>query len=1083
MQQPGRVAFTRLVRCALVAVALAVGVRGLWAQGTTGKIEGSVNDPSGQSVAGAQVLILGTSLGATTNAAGYYFINNVPAGVYSLRAQFIGFSPNEVRNVRVPAEQTVTVNFDLQRALELGAITVTEQQNPIVPRDQVSTKSIVTGDLVNDMPVDNIRDVLSLQPGVVESGKSAGLSIRGGRPGEAAVYVDGALVRSQFSGSQRLTVGTNALEEASITTGAIGAEFGEAQSGVIAFVTKSGGPALDGAISYETDEPFGNGMSVGFNRVGASLGGPIMGNLTFFLSGSLQGRQSAFSGKGWDQVPTYVLGGVDTSVVETLENGDQRVVDIPRYVQYGGECDEADNFGFACQGVRRPYNWRTDATANAKLQYTYGSGSRISASYLWSQDQNRNWNTGFAYLRSSGTRNWSNVVTIDWSQQVARSAERALSFNLNLSHQSDRQIAGPLAREFEINNRDPFGGLVLSGMDFLIDFDHFSDDDPADPGSVTQLNTQADWDRFITNLRTNQGTRAPYLDRTDLANSQPFRANPYGMATGYTTSGLETTASLLSENRWVGRANVDWQFDRYNRFKFGGDATLTHVNWWFSGNDILSQFAMEAYTEKPLRYGAYVEDRLDLGDVVVDLGVRWDYFNSRAYIPVTPGRIFSHPNFDATDPFDPADSVFAQAEAHTNWSPRIRVSFPVTDKTGFRLSYAHQVQSPDLSSVLQGFNNDITITNTNDVFGRDVTFGKTIQFEFGIRHAFSQDMVLDVSAYNKDKVSDISARIQSFFDPLQNDFTNLNVLTNADFGNTRGVDVNLIRRIGDFFNGSLAYTFQVAKNTGSDPFSYLRTTSRQISAVTGERVDPPQAILPTDDNRTHNINGALSFTFPGDFAEGTWYSTILKNGGAFLRFRFASGLPYTRLQNAGNGQVVGSGQPLGFGLSGQAIEPINASTMPWIKELDLRLTKGLRLGGFEMTAFADIRNLLNFSTITSLFAETGDVVNPARQDQIVDPEVRRLQNDAVEGNAAVSTLVDGVEIIDILLPSNCNDWSKGPVDCVLLKRAEARFGNGDGLYQENEYRAAFDASYFLTNGTSFNYATPRHIRLGLELRF
>jgi hypothetical protein len=206
MQQPGRVAFTRLVRCALVAVALAVGVRGLWAQGTTGKIEGSVNDPSGQSVAGAQVLILGTSLGATTNAAGYYFINNVPAGVYSLRAQFIGFSPNEVRNVRVPAEQTVTVNFDLQRALELGAITVTEQQNPIVPRDQVSTKSIVTGDLVNDMPVDNIRDVLSLQPGWSSPGRA-----------RACPSVAAARVRRRSTWTARWCAASSAAARAAIS--------------------------------------------------------------------------------------------------------------------------------------------------------------------------------------------------------------------------------------------------------------------------------------------------------------------------------------------------------------------------------------------------------------------------------------------------------------------------------------------------------------------------------------------------------------------------------------------------------------------------------------------------------------------------------------------------------------------------------------------------------------------------------------------------------------------------------------------------------------------------------------------------
>jgi outer membrane receptor protein involved in Fe transport len=1081
MQQPGRDAFARLVRFAFVAVALVVGARGLWAQGTAGKVEGAVNDPNGQPVSGAQVVILGTSLGAQTNDAGYYFINNVPAGVYSLRAQFIGFSPVEVRNVRVLADQTVTVNFDIQRAFELGAITITEQQNPIVPRDQVATKSIVSGQLINDLPVDNVRDVLALQPGVVESGKSAGLSIRGGRPGEAAVYVDGALVRSQFSGSQRVVVGTNALEEASVTTGAVGAEFGEAQSGVIAYVTRSGGSELTGSLAYETDEPFGNGMSVGLNRIGGSIGGPIVGNLTFFLSGTVQGQQSAFQGQGWDGVPTYVLGGPDTTVTETTSDGDQRLVDIPRFIQFGGSCDPANNFGFECQGRRRPYNWNSGATANGKLTYTFG-GSRVSGTLLWSQDQTRNWNGGFAYQRSTGTRNWSNGLIIDWSQQIARSAERALAVNVNLSYQNDRQLGGALNRDYEINSRSPFGGFGLSPMDFVIDFDHFSDDDPNDPGSVTRLKSQADWDRLINNIRTNQGTRTPYLDRQDLANSQPYRMNPFGMSTGYQNEGFDVATNLLQERRLQGRANVDWQADRFNRFKFGGDFSSTRVNWYSSG--VLRQSFMEAYSEKPTRYGAFAEDRLDLGDVVIELGVRWDRFSTGAFIPVTPGVTFSHPNFDPANPLDPADSVFRKADSHTSWSPRVRVSFPVTDQTGFRMSYSHQVQTPDLQSMLQGFASDLSFTNTNDFFGRDVTFGKSILFEFGVRHAFNQDLVLDLSAYNKDKVADLSTRIQEYLDPTDPNGQRtqfINVLTNADFGNARGLDVNLIRRIGSFFNGSLSYTFQVAKNTGSDPFSYILTTSRQISAVTNERVDPPQAILPTDDNRTHNFTGALSFSFPSDFAAGSWYGRVLQDGGAFLRFRFSSGLPYTRLLNGGNGQQVGPGNPLRFGLTGQQAEPINSSTMPWIQELDLRLTKGLRLGGTELMLYADIRNLLNLTTVTTLFAETGDVVNESHRDRQIDPEITRLEQDA--GSFLIQIDKNGQRINAITLPGNCNAWADGPVDCVLLKRVEQRFGNGDGVYDEDEYTAAFNAHYDLFNGTWWNYSQPRHIRLGLEFRF
>jgi hypothetical protein len=149
--------------------------------------------------------------------------------------------------------------------------------------------------------------------------------------------------------------------------------------------------------------------------------------------------------------------------------------------------------------------------------------------------------------------------------------------------------------------------------------------------------------------------------------------------------------------------------------------------------------------------------------------------------------------------------------------------------------------------------------------------------------------------------------------------------------------------------------------------------------------------------------------------------------------------------------------------------------------VDLRLTKGLRLAGLEWTAFADVRNLLNVTTINQLFAETGDVVNATHRDQQVNPEIERLENEA--GAFLRSTEVDGVTINRITLPGDCNDWGGGPVNCVLLKRAEARYGNGDGVCEEAEYQSAFNASYDMLTNRSWFYAAPRHIRLGFEVRF
>jgi len=309
-----------LVLCAAVAP--------LAAQEATGKIEGIVTDQSGAPIANAQVTLVGTAFGALTSDKGYYFMNNVPAGTYTVRAKFIGYTATEVPNTRVLGGQTITRNLKLTpSAVAIGPVVVEAQTNPIVPRDQVTSKTIITS--MEHLPVDDPRQVIALTPGVVESGSNNGLVLRGGRPGEANVYIDGAPVRSVGYGRQITQVGTNAVEEASVTTGALGVDFGDAQSGVISYTTKTGGQTYRGSASYETDEPFGNGTSLGVNRIEAAFSGPIPGlsKLTFSFSGILHGQSSCGiantvvagtgctgSGVGQDQVPLYSLGGIDTNV-------------------------------------------------------------------------------------------------------------------------------------------------------------------------------------------------------------------------------------------------------------------------------------------------------------------------------------------------------------------------------------------------------------------------------------------------------------------------------------------------------------------------------------------------------------------------------------------------------------------------------------------------------------------------------------------------------------------------------------------------------------------------------------------------
>ena len=169
MKQSCVSAFARAARFfALAAVVLGFGAGSLLAQGSTGKIEGRVRDQAGAPIANAQVFIVGSAFNALTNPQGYYFINNVPAGTYNVRAAFIGYKSTQVDGVKVLAGQTITVDIQLeQTAVQIQEITVVQQTQPLVPRDEVTSKQRIDGEFTNNLPVDRLNGVLQLQPGVV----------------------------------------------------------------------------------------------------------------------------------------------------------------------------------------------------------------------------------------------------------------------------------------------------------------------------------------------------------------------------------------------------------------------------------------------------------------------------------------------------------------------------------------------------------------------------------------------------------------------------------------------------------------------------------------------------------------------------------------------------------------------------------------------------------------------------------------------------------------------------------------------------------------------------------------------------
>jgi hypothetical protein len=1120
MKQSCVSAFARVARVfALAAVALAWGAGSLLAQGSTGKIEGRVRDQAGAPIANAQVFVVTTAFNAVTNPQGYYFINNVPASTYSIRAAFIGYKSTQVDGVRVLGDQTITVDIQLeQTAVQIQEITVVTQAQPLVPRDEVTSKQRISGVFTENLPVDRLNSVLALQPGVVASPTANTISIRGGRTDEAVTYVDGVPVSPGFRGNGRVSsagtsiaLGANSMEEASVTTGSSSAEYGNAQSGVIAGQIRTGGAAYAGTLGYETDEVFGKSHGPGTNRLRGSFSGPIAHNLTFFTSAALLGEQSVDVGFDGADSPLFVQAGIDTvvAVPSALNDptADTTLVPVYNYAMYRGNCDAfsgsvdpgiSSNYGLSCQGIRTPYSARTTYNLTGKVNYTFGAGSRIGFTALASQFQGRsftqNRSTTGAFLDYAninnpvalrGFRNWSRVYTLNWTQQLSKSSERALALDTYLSYQQDRTLSGIMTRDYELGSRNPFGGFLIKPVGFQFDFNTF----PVD-------------DQLVKNFRENlAGSRRAPTDlenRPQYSSNDVYRDNAYALynrgsdggdmqffETGFgSPQGIRQV--MYQENRWVGKANLDWQADRYNRIKLGGE--YTHYDIGNYSHFLDDQIFGDVYHEKPIRWNGFIEDRLDLGDVVLVGGLRYDRYHTGARRWGGFPRLSTSASYDPTNPdaFFLNDSLFPKDKSHSYVSPHIQVSFPVTERTNFRLSYAHQVQAPDFSVVLQGINADVQLTNTNNIYGSDLDFGKSITFEFGVRHAFSDDMVLDLAAYNKDNISNAAARVVTLFDPVRGNNQGIKLITNADFGNTRGIDIRLDRRFGNLFNGTLAYTFQDAKNTGSDPNTYIDFGSRVLNALSGGLQPPPQAILPTDFSRPHTLAAAASLTFPDDWRKGTTLGSVFQSFGVYGTFRYTSGTPYSRCNPGPTDRDVLSGD----NCDREFPEGLNGSRIPAFKEFNLRFTKGFALGGLDLTAYLDARNVLNFKNVIQVFAATNDVRNNEELQAELTDDRQEYQDEAAKSGVAVSQ--DGT--IDLSFGgtpdprTGCSNWVTqdgvpAAPNCVALIRTEERYGNGDHLFTADEQDRAGAALYYTIRGLHNFTGTPRRLRAGVEVNF
>ena len=220
--------------------------------GTTGKIMGKVTDSStGEPLIGVNVFIKESNLGAATDGDGQYFIINIPVGIYSVRAQYIGYSLIEIQEVQVNADLTTPLDIEMtSEIIESSEAVIVVASRALVQKDLTASRRTLASEDLEDMPVANLEGAVALSAGAVNDG---GLHLRGGRASEVVYLFDGIALNDPLTGNPNDTdVPVMAVDEANILSGGFGAEFGGAQSGVINVVSAEGGRGISGKFRYTT---------------------------------------------------------------------------------------------------------------------------------------------------------------------------------------------------------------------------------------------------------------------------------------------------------------------------------------------------------------------------------------------------------------------------------------------------------------------------------------------------------------------------------------------------------------------------------------------------------------------------------------------------------------------------------------------------------------------------------------------------------------------------------------------------------------------------------------------------------------
>jgi outer membrane receptor protein involved in Fe transport len=372
------------------------------------------------------------------------------------------------------------------------------------------------------------------------------------------------------------------------------------------------------------------------------------------------------------------------------------------------------------------------------------------------------------------------------------------------------------------------------------------------------------------------------------------------------------------------KADAVWQMGSMNEVKFGA----SYKKHWLNLYDIYDPKRnfpyVDDYNTEPFEGAAYIQDKIELPYLIINIGLRYDYLNANVVF--------------RSDPLDPNSLI--TVESRSQFSPRFGIAHPISDRTKLHFSYGHFFQNPNFEPMFE--NNQYDLNVREPLFGQpslDAT--RTISYEVGVSHQFSDNVALNVTAYYRDITGLIGTRY--YFPFVDGRYTGYTLYVNEDYANNKGVEFTLDIRPTRYFSGGLTYTYSVIKGSASSETEQYPGTQESTQ------------LYYLDWDRTHVFNASGTYTIPENEGPSIFGSQIFDNMDFSLILKASSGSPYTP-----------SGRDIGF------VEK-NSLRQPGLYNIDFMIGKEFEFSGnFRLRLFAEILNLTDHRNILYVYGDTGD---------------------------------------------------------------------------------------------------------------